>query len=363
MERDPVCGMTVDPLRAAAQVEHAGKNYFFCGKGCAEKFRLDPEAMLARDRERLAAKAAVAPSNSQERSERPLVQIGLATQKSASPTTYTCPMDPEIRQDHPGACPKCGMALEAEVPLVSASRLEYTCPMHPEIVRPGPGSCPICGMALEPRTVTAAEPENPELALMSRRFWVCAALTVPILILGMADMLPGMPLSHALSSRAVQWIEFVLATPVVLWGAWPFFERGWRSIVTRNLNMFTLIAIGTGAAYLFSVAAALAPQLFPPAFRGADGRCRSISKRPQRSRLSSCSANTWSFAREAKLPTRFAHCSACLQRARDLCAATAPNSTSRSSTCKSATVSAFAPVRKFQSTAWSSTAKVRSMNR
>ena len=271
MERDPVCGMTVDPLRAAAQVEHAAKNYFFCGKGCAEKFSLDPEAMLARDRERLAAKAAAAPSNSQERSERPLVQIGLATQKSASPTIYTCPMDPEIRQDHPGACPKCGMALEAEVPLVSASRLEYTCPMHPEIVRPGPGSCPICGMALEPRTVTAAEPENPELALMSRRFWVCAALTVPILILGMADMLPGMPLSHALSSRAVQWIEFVLATPVVLWGAWPFFERGWRSIVTRNLNMFTLIAIGTGAAYLFSVAAVLAPQLFPPAFRGAGG--------------------------------------------------------------------------------------------
>jgi Cu+-exporting ATPase len=126
-------------------------------------------------------------------------------------------------------------------------------------------------MALEPRTVTAAEPENPELKLMSRRFWVCAALTLPVLLLGMADMLPGMPLSHVLSPHSVQWIEFILATPVVLWGAWPFFERGWRSIVTRNLNMFTLIAIGTGAAYLFSVAAIFAPQLFPAAFRAADG--------------------------------------------------------------------------------------------
>jgi len=263
--------MTVDPLRAAAQVEHAGKNYFFCGKDCADKFRLDPEAMLGRDRERKAAKAATAQSNGHAHSPKPLVQVDLAARKSAGAATYTCPMDPEIQQDHPGACPKCGMALEAEVPLVPASRVEYTCPMHQEIVRSGPGSCPICGMALEPRTVSAAEPENPELALMSRRFWVCAALTVPVLVLGMADMLPGMPLSHALSSRAVQWIEFILTTPVVLWGARPFFERGWRSIVTRNLNMFTLIAIGTGAAYLFSVAAVLAAQLFPPAFRGADG--------------------------------------------------------------------------------------------
>jgi P-type Cu+ transporter len=264
--------MTVDPLRAAAQVEHADKNYFFCGKGCAEKFRDAPEAVLARDRERLAAKDA---ASTRSNGSRDLVPLTAPAQTAAtaprSGAIYTCPMDPEIRQDHPGACPRCGMALEAEIPLAPASRLEYTCPMHPEIVRPGPGSCPICGMALEPRTVTAAEPENPELTLMSRRFWVCAALTVPILILGMADMLPGMPLSHALSPRVTQWIEFILATPVVLWGAWPFFERGWRSIVTRNLNMFTLIAIGTGAAYLFSVASVLAPQLFPPAFRGTDG--------------------------------------------------------------------------------------------
>jgi Cu+-exporting ATPase len=277
MERDPVCGMSVDPLRAAAQVEHENKNYFFCGKGCAEKFRAAPEAMLARDLERQAAKAVAAATAAQSNGSHDLIQPSAPTQlttKSAPATSaaiYTCPMDPEIRQNHPGACPKCGMALESEVPLVPTSRIEYTCPMHPEIVRPGPGACPICGMALEPRTVTSAEPPNPELALMSRRFWVCAALTLPVLILGMADMLPGMPLMHVLSPSTVQWIEFILATPVVLWGAWPFFERGWRSIVTRSLNMFTLIAIGTGAAYLFSVAALLAPRLFPPAFRTAEG--------------------------------------------------------------------------------------------
>ncbi|MGA8035738.1 MAG: heavy metal translocating P-type ATPase [Candidatus Acidiferrales bacterium] len=277
MERDPICGMTVDPLRAAAQVEYADKDYFFCGKGCAEKFRTDPEAMLARDRERLAAKAAerIPPANAH--GSRDLVQLGAQAQpasKASQPESnaiYICPMDPEVRQDHPGACPRCGMALETEVQLAPASRVEYTCPMHPEIVRPAPGSCPICGMALELRTIATSEPDNPELALMSRRFWVCAVLTVPILLLGMADMLPGMPISHLLSPSAVAWFEFILATPVVVWGAWPFFERGWRSIVTRNLNMFTLIAIGTGAAYLFSVAAVLAPQLFPAAFRTHDG--------------------------------------------------------------------------------------------
>ena len=254
MERDPVCGMSVDPLRAAAQVEHADKNYFFCGKGCAEKFRAAPEAMLARDRERQLAKAG-AP----------------ATPKVAPPQSaanlYTCPMDPEVQQSHAGACPKCGMALEPAIPAAPASRVEYTCPMHPEIVRPGPGACPICGMALELRTISVAEPPNPELTLMSRRFWVCLALTIPVLILGMADMLPGNPIAHIFSATTVAWLEFALATPVVLWGAAPFFERGWRSIVTRNLNMFTLIAIGTGAAYAFSVAAVIAPQIFPPTFR------------------------------------------------------------------------------------------------
>ena len=152
---------------------------------------------------------------------------------------YTCPMDPEVRQQGPGDCPKCGMALEPTVAAVPLTKIQYTCPMHPEIVRDAPGSCPICGMALEPTTVTVEEEENPELVSMTRRFWVGVALTVPVLIVAMADMFPGgHGLMHIALPRVWQWIEFVLATPVVLWGGAPFFARGWRSLITRNLNMY-----------------------------------------------------------------------------------------------------------------------------
>ena len=184
--------------------------------------------------------------------------------------TYTCPMHPEVRQPTPGLCPKCGMALEpvgAEAPM---TRTEYVCPMHPQIVRDAPGSCPICGMALEPRTVTGDE-ENAELKDMTRRFWVSVALSVPLLAFVMGDMLPGQPLRHALSGRLMAWLQLVLATPVVLWGGWPFFARGWASIVNRSLNMFTLIALGTGTAYVYSVVAALAPGMFPESFRTHGG--------------------------------------------------------------------------------------------
>src|SRR2546428_265426 len=184
--------------------------------------------------------------------------------------TYTCPMHPEVRQPTPGVCPKCGMALEpvgAEAPM---TRTEYVCPMHPQIVRDAPGSCPICGMALEPRTVTGDE-ENAELKDMTRRFWVSVALSVPLLAFVMGDMLPGQPLRHALSGRLMAWLQLVLATPVVLWGGWPFFARGWASIVNRSLNMFTLIALGTGTAYVYSVIAALAPGMFPESFRTHGG--------------------------------------------------------------------------------------------
>ena len=184
--------------------------------------------------------------------------------------TYTCPMHPEVRQPTPGLCPKCGMALEpvgAEAPM---TRTEYVCPMHPQIVRDAPGSCPICGMALEPRTVTGDE-ENAELKDMTRRFWVSVALGVPLLAFVMGDMLPGQPLRHALSGRLMAWLQLVLATPVVLWGGWPFFARGWASIVNRSLNMFTLIALGTGTAYVYSVVAALAPGMFPESFRTHGG--------------------------------------------------------------------------------------------
>jgi P-type Cu+ transporter len=184
--------------------------------------------------------------------------------------TYTCPMHPEVRQPAPGSCPKCGMALEhvgGEAPTTST---EYVCPMHPQIVRNAPGSCPICGMALEPRTVTADE-ENAELKDMTRRFWVSVALSVPLLVFVMGDMLLGQPLRHGLSSRLIAWLQLVLATPVVLWGGWPFFQRGWASVVNRSLNMFTLIALGTGTAYVYSVVAALAPGMFPESFRTHGG--------------------------------------------------------------------------------------------
>jgi Cu+-exporting ATPase len=223
IETDPVCGMSVEPDRAAAQREYAGKTYYFCAQGCAKKFDAAPQKYL-----------------------------GLTATTAAEPTDAHASSLPRSTLG-PGATPT------------------YTCPMHPEIVRSGPGSCPICGMALEPRTATAEEEENPELTSMSRRFWVSAALSLPVFLMGMSDLLPGQPVQHVLSMRAISWIEFVLAAPVVIWGGWPFFERGWASLVNRSLNMFTLIALGTGTAFLYSVAAVLFPRLFPESFRMSSG--------------------------------------------------------------------------------------------
>ena len=186
-------------------------------------------------------------------------------------TEYTCPMHPEVRQPGPGTCPKCGMALEPVTVAPPAARTEYVCPMHPEVVRPEPGSCPKCGMALEPRVASGEEEKNPELVDMSRRFWVGLVITVPLLILAMGDYLPGHPLERLASARALQWLELVLATPVVLWGGWPFFVRFWRSLVNRSLNMFTLIGLGVAVAYLYSLVATLMPGIFPGSFRDASG--------------------------------------------------------------------------------------------
>ena len=263
--KDPVCGMDVNPATGKHKVDHAGKSYFFCCAGCAEKFKSNPDKYLN--------PAARAESSN-------LVMLGgpaaaPAVSRSPEPAkqrAYICPMCPQVRASKPGPCPTCGMALEPELPQ-SATRTEYTCPMHPEIVRPGPGSCPICGMALEPRTVTAVEEDNPELRDMTRRFWISLALTVPLLVIAMADMVRGMP-AHAaggwLSADKLSWIELFLATPVVLWGGWPFFQRGWTSIINRSTNMFTLIAMGTGVAYFFSLVATLFPGIFPASFGGVD---------------------------------------------------------------------------------------------
>jgi len=163
------------------------------------------------------------------------------------------------------------MALEPLTTAAAVTRTEYVCPMHPEVARNEPGSCPICGMALEPRSVTVAEEANPELVLMTRRFWACLALTAPVFFLAMSEMIPGKPLQHFLSPRLLNLAEFVLASPVVLWGGRPFFKRGWASVVNRHLNMFTLIAVGTGTAYVYSMVAVLLPGVFPESFRGPGG--------------------------------------------------------------------------------------------
>ena len=244
---DPVCGMKVDPRAPrGGSLEHEGRSYFFCNPKCRERFHADPARFLA-------------PTPTEP--EPP----------AAPGTLYVCPMDPEVRQDHPGACPRCGMALEPESPPVLEARVEYVCPMHPQVVRDGPGSCPLCGMALEPRTVLPEEAPDPELQSMRLRFRVGLGLTVPLLALAMSDMIPGQPVQHAVAASVLAWVQLVLATPVVLWAGGPFFQRGWASVRNRHLNMFTLIALGTGAAYLFSVFATLFPHVLPQGLRTGHG--------------------------------------------------------------------------------------------
>jgi len=207
--KDPVCGMTVEPESAAGQSEFQGEHYYFCSVKCLDKFKHAPEQYLNKKQER----------------------------------GKTAGNDQRI----------------------------YTCPMHPEIEQVGPGDCPKCGMGLEPKDVGAEEEENPELKSMTQRFWVCLVLTLPVFLVAMSEMIPGLNLSQSVSTRAQVWIQLVLATPVVIWGGKPFFERGWKSVINRSLNMFTLIAIGTGVAYLYSLVAAFFPGLFPASFRGTDG--------------------------------------------------------------------------------------------
>ncbi|MGC1450999.1 MAG: heavy metal translocating P-type ATPase [Candidatus Sulfotelmatobacter sp.] len=267
-ERDPVCGMKVNSATAKHVHEHAGAKYYFCCASCMQKFKANPQSYL------------VKPASSglitlDVRTAAELIPSLHGAHVPATAPAYVCPMCSEVRQTQPGACPSCGMALESELP-VASTRAEYTCPMHPEIVRAEPGSCPICGMALEPRTVTAATQENPELRDMTRRFWVAVVLTAPLLAMAMGSMLSssfkvtvdlnlgGVPVN-------LPWIEFVLATPVVLWCGLPFFQRFWTSLINRSPNMFTLIGLGTSVAYGYSVVATVAPRIFPESLRGMGG--------------------------------------------------------------------------------------------
>ena len=236
---DPVCGMTIAEADAVGTSQHDGVTYYFCNPSCLERFNADPQQFLE------PATAATPPPGA----------------------TYICPMDPEVHSSKPGACPKCGMALEPDLSNPAAlTKVEYTCPMHPEIVRDAPGSCPICGMALEPRTVTVLDAPNPELVDMTRRFRIAAALAAPVFVVTMADMAGGgrLVMEHG---ALVNWIGLALATPVVFWAGWPFFERAWASFVNRSPNMFTLIGLGVGAAYGYSAVATIAPGAFPDGLR------------------------------------------------------------------------------------------------
>src|SRR5581483_10654671 len=246
---DLICKMEVDERSAAGKYVFEGKTYLFCSLHCLETFKKEP------------AKYVAPASHAHEES----------VKKSSPEAVYTCPMDPDVLQSKPGPCPKCGMALEPFGVALAPTRTEYVCPMHPEIVRSEPGFCPICGMALEPRTVTLDEEVNPERVDMTRRFWVSVLLTAPIFFFAMSDLIPGQPIQRLLPMRLLNWIQLLLATPVVLWGGWPFFERGWASITNRSPNMFTLISLGVGAAYIYSVVATIFPGLFPESFRMHSG--------------------------------------------------------------------------------------------
>ncbi|HEC15271.1 MAG TPA: heavy metal translocating P-type ATPase [Sedimenticola sp.] len=244
---DPVCGMEVQ-ADTPFHTSHAGHTVYFCSEHCLHKFEADPAQYPGKGA--AAHQAAAEPAD-----------------ESA---TYTCPMHPEVEQQGPGACPKCGMALEPMGVPAPATKTEYTCPMHPEVVQDHPGSCPKCGMALEARTVEAEE-DTGELDDMTRRFWVSALLAIPVFFSAMAAEFWPEAINGLIDPKARQWAELVLSTPVVWWGGWIFFQRGWQSIVSRHLNMFTLIAIGVGIAWIYSFIGVLLPGIFPPAVFSESG--------------------------------------------------------------------------------------------
>ncbi len=242
---DPVCKMVIEDEEAVGTSVYKGITYYFCNEECLKKFNRDPEKYVGQQKQE--------------------VQLPKPILRPTKCTGYTCPMHPEVQQETYGSCPKCGMGLEPET-LSSTIKTEWTCPMHPEIVKDEPGSCPICGMALEPRTAFADE-ENPELIDMSRRFKISVILTIPIVFIAMHHMILGFSLERWIKTDILRWLEFLFATPIVIWGGWPFFERGLQSIINRSPNMFTLIGIGVAVSYTYSVIATFLPEIFPESFR------------------------------------------------------------------------------------------------
>lgn len=262
MAIDPICHMTVDE-QAALHAQVGGKDYYFCSEHCRKTFVANGGQVVPQ---------LVSLTTMDASDEAPPMSCcghggghhhAAAPPTNLAPGTYYCPMCPGVVSDKPASCPKCGMALE-RVPTAPVRQTIYTCPMHPEVQQDKPGTCPKCGMALEPVTVTAQEEEDPELRDMTRRFGIAAVLSLPLLIIAMGPMV-GLPIHQWLSPGITRWLEFALATPVVLWAGWPFLVRGARSLMTGHLNMFTLIGIGVLAAYAYSIVAVLAPGLFPAA--------------------------------------------------------------------------------------------------
>lgn len=277
---DPICGMSVTPGSAAGETEFEGQKYYFCSKGCLNTFKAqkglaEPQAQTASSSQKMVSHGEIKATPGGEFVD-PVCGMSVQPETAGGKyefegkAYYFCSAGclTKFRQDPRQFLDKN----KTEEPKVDTRGVEYTCPMHPQIIQIGPGSCPICGMALEPRVFSLdAVEDDSELRDMTRRFWISAILTLPLLLITMGEMLPGSPVMKLISPSTSSWLQAILATPVVIWGGWAFFERGWQSVVNRSPNMFTLIAIGTGAAFLYSVVALFFPELFPQTFRGHMG--------------------------------------------------------------------------------------------
>ena len=287
MAIDPICGMTVDPATAAGSHDYRGLSYYFCGLSCLERFKVDPERALQPQ--------LVSPAKPTTRKPLPMMQpapaltgaaaidpvCGMTVQPATAAgsyeyqgkTYYFCATSclTKFRTDPTHYLTPPEQRAPRVMPVPSGGVVEYICPMDPEVLETQPGACRICGMALEPKVVSLEDERNPELEDMSRRFWICLGPSLLVMLLAMADMIPGLSLPDVLTGSTRNWMQLALATPVVLWGGWPFFQRGWASVVNRAPNMFTLIAMGTGAAYGYSAVVTVVPTLLPSSFRLHDG--------------------------------------------------------------------------------------------